>query len=48
MFYAAPVLVGDQLIVGDYRNELHSINPDNGTQLSFTGAKGKWITSPGT
>ncbi|HNS63841.1 MAG TPA: PQQ-binding-like beta-propeller repeat protein [Anaerolineaceae bacterium] len=47
MFYAAPVLVGDQLIVGDYRNELHSINPDNGKlNWSFTGAKGKWITSP--
>ncbi len=33
MFYAAPVLVGDQLIVGDYRNELHSIIPITGNSI---------------
>lgn len=47
MFYAAPVLVGDQLIVGDYRNVLHSLNPQTGAEKwSFSQAKGRWIASP--
>jgi outer membrane protein assembly factor BamB len=33
-FYAAPVLTpdGEQLILGSYKNEIHSVNPNNGVK----------------
>ncbi len=47
MFFAAPVLAGDQLLAGDYDNVLHSIDPNTGAQnWTFTEAKGDWIASP--
>ncbi len=47
MFYAAPVLAGNQLLVGDYDNVLHSLDPNTGAEKwTFTEAKGDWIASP--
>lgn len=45
-FFAAPVLAGDQLIVGDYSNVLHSLDAATGTEKwTFTGATNDWIGS---
>ena len=47
LFFAAPVLAGDQLLVGDYDNILHSLNPQTGAEnWTFTQAKNDWIASP--
>jgi outer membrane protein assembly factor BamB len=46
-FFAAPVISGDQLIVGDYTNVLSSINRQGGAERwTFTGATGRFIASP--
>lgn len=46
-FFAAPVISGDQLIVGDYANTLSSINRQNGAgHWTFAGATGRFIGSP--
>lgn len=46
-YFAAPLLVENQLIVGDYGNTLHSLDPNTGAEKwSFAGAKGDWIASP--
>lgn len=47
-FLAAPVLVGDQLILADTSHLLTSINSRDGVTQNwqFTGAKGKYIDSP--
>lgn len=47
-FLAAPVLVGDQLLIADTANLLTSINSRDGVTQNwqFTGAKGKYIDSP--
>lgn len=45
-YYAAPVLAGDRLLVGDYSTTLHGLDPKIGTQQwAFTQA-GRWIASP--
>ncbi|MBA4386288.1 MAG: hypothetical protein C0410_16260 [Anaerolinea sp.] len=47
-FLAAPVLVGDQLLLADTGNLLTSINRSDGVTQNwqFAGAKGKYIDSP--
>jgi len=46
-FSAAPVIVGEQLIIGDYAGVLSSISTRDGKELwQFTGAKGRYIDSP--
>ncbi len=46
-FYAAPTLTADgQLIVGDYSNVLHSINPSSGAEnWSYDGATDRYVGS---
>ena len=47
LFYAEPVMAGEQLIVVDYDKKLTSLNPKTGSELwQFTGAKSKYIDSP--
>jgi len=46
MYFAAPVLVDNQLIVGDYQKILHSLNPDTGSENWTFVANGPWIASP--
>ncbi|MHB0924599.1 MAG: PQQ-binding-like beta-propeller repeat protein [Bellilinea sp.] len=46
MYYASPVLVDGQLIVGDYQKVLHSLNPTNGSENWRFEADGPWIASP--
>jgi outer membrane protein assembly factor BamB len=47
LFFAAPVLVGEQLIVGDYANLLTSLSTRDGVEnWQFSEAKGKYIDSP--
>lgn len=47
LFFAEPVLVGEQLIVGDYGNLLTSLNILDGKEnWQFSGAKGRYIDSP--
>ncbi|MEW6178436.1 MAG: PQQ-binding-like beta-propeller repeat protein [Chloroflexota bacterium] len=47
MFFAAPVLADDQLLVGDYENIFHSLDPNTGAEKwTFTQAQGDWIASP--
>lgn len=46
MFFAAPVLADGQLIVGDYKNLLTSLNPSNGSVNWTFEAKGPWIADP--
>ncbi len=47
LFYAAPVLANGQLIVGDYDNILHSLDPKTGTEnWQFSQAKNDWVASP--
>jgi outer membrane protein assembly factor BamB len=47
MFYAEPVLAGEQLIVGDYAHKLTSLNAKTGVEIwQFTEAKGRYIDSP--
>ncbi len=46
-FSAPPVIVGEQLIVGDYTGMLSSISTRDGKDLwSFTGATGRYIDAP--
>ena len=47
-YYAPPVLTDDgQLVVGDYVNILHSLNPATGQEnWDFTGATDRYIGSP--
>lgn len=45
-FFAEPVLADGQLIVGDYKNILHSLNPATGAENWSFEAKGQWIASP--
>lgn len=45
-YYAAPVLQGDQILVGDYLNSLHSLNSSNGTEnWVYTTTNGRFIPS---
>jgi outer membrane protein assembly factor BamB len=47
LFYAAPVIDGDQLIVGDYSGLLVALGIHDGKELwQFTGAKGRYVDSP--
>ena len=46
MYFAAPVLVENQLIAGDYQKILHSLNPTSGTENWSFQANGPWIASP--
>lgn len=46
MYFAAPVLVENQLIAGDYQKVLHSINPATGNENWQFTANGPWIASP--
>ncbi len=47
LFYAQPVVAGDQVLVGDYENKLTSLNALDGTEnWIFSGAKGRYIDSP--
>jgi outer membrane protein assembly factor BamB len=47
IFGAAPILLGGQVIVGDYEFQLHSLNPDSGGEIWVNkDAKGRWIGSP--
>jgi len=47
MFYAEPVLAGEQLIVGDYAHTLTSLNAKTGVEIwQFTDAKGRYVDSP--
>ena len=47
MFFAAPVLADDQLLVGDYENVLHSLDPNSGVEKwLFAQAQADWIASP--
>lgn len=47
LFYAEPVLVGEQLIVVDYAHQLTSLNAKTGAETwKFEGAKGRYIDSP--
>lgn len=46
MYFASPVLVDGQLIVGDYQNVLHSLSPANGNENWSFEADGPWIASP--
>lgn len=47
LFYAAPVVAGDQVIVGDYKGLLVSLGIRDGKELwTFDGAKGHYVYSP--
>lgn len=47
MFFAEPLLTGNQLIVGDYGKLLTSLNIADGTEnWQFKGANGRYIDSP--
>lgn len=47
MFFAAPTISGDQVIVGDYSNVLHSLNAKTGAEIwTFTQATNDWVASP--
>jgi len=47
LFYAEPVLVGEQLIVVDYDKKMTSLNAQTGNETwQFDGAKGRYIDSP--
>jgi outer membrane protein assembly factor BamB len=47
LFYAAPAIAGDQLIVGDYAGKLVSLGLRDGKELwSFDGAKGHYVYAP--
>ncbi len=47
LFFAEPVLAGDQLIVGDYGKLLTSLKTSDGTEnWQFTEAKSRYIDSP--
>lgn len=47
LFYAEPVLVGEQLIVVDYAQQLTSLNAKTGAETwTFEGAEGRYIDSP--
>jgi outer membrane protein assembly factor BamB len=46
MYFAAPVLVDNQLITGDYQKILHSLNPATGAENWTFEANGPWIASP--
>ncbi|MHC1741348.1 MAG: PQQ-binding-like beta-propeller repeat protein [Anaerolineaceae bacterium] len=47
LFYAAPVAVGDQLIVGDYTGGLVSLGIRDGKELwKFAAAKGHYVDAP--
>ncbi len=46
-FYAQPVLLDGQVIVGDYQNTLFSLDPATGAEKwNFAEAKGRYIASP--
>ena len=46
MFFAAPVLVGNQLLVGDYEGNLRSLDASTGSERWVFNADGDWIASP--
>ena len=47
LFYAAPVLAGDQVIVGDYSGKLVSLGARDGKELwSFDQATGHYVNAP--
>ena len=47
LFYAAPAIAGDQLIIGDYSGMLVGVGIRDGKELwQFTGAKGRYVDSP--
>lgn len=45
-YYAAPVLVGDRLLAGDYLTTLHGLDPSTGTQQWAFDQAGRWVASP--
>lgn len=45
MYYAAPDILGDQLIVGDYKDSLYSLNKSTGAQNWAFKANGQWVAS---
>ena len=46
-FYAAPLVLADQLIVGDYAGTLTSLNLSTGTERwTFKQTKGYWVAAP--
>lgn len=47
LFYAEPVLVGEQLILADYDKKMTSVNAQTGVETwQFDDAKGRYIDSP--
>lgn len=47
LFYAAPAIAGDTLIIGDYSGVLAGVGARDGKELwQFTGAKGHYVDSP--
>ena len=47
LFYAQPVIVGEQVLVADYEYKLTSLNTLDGSEnWIFSGAKGRYIDSP--
>ena len=45
--YAAPAVSDDMLVVGDYGNKLHAVNPKTGMGLwEFSEARARYIASP--
>lgn len=47
MYYAAPVVANGHILVGDYKNVLHALDVNTGSELwKFEGAGGRYIASP--
>jgi len=47
IFFAAPAVAGDQVVVGDYSGLLVGLGVRDGKELwQFTGAKGRYVDSP--
>ena len=46
-FFAAPVVINEQVVVGDYQNSIFSLDAATGVEKwSFKDAKGRYIASP--
>lgn len=47
MYYAAPVVADGQVLVGDYKNVLHALDVNTGSEIwTFEGAGGRYIAGP--
>lgn len=47
MFFAAPLVLNNQVIVGDYQNILFALDPANGLEKwAFKDAKGRYLAAP--